>query len=464
MSVTYHDSMVFVNRESELGQLAEWWASPQARPGLVWGRRRVGKTALLVEFANRIGTRTIFHIGGTRTPQAELSLLADRAAMVTGLERRFRDWDDALDRLAAQAAQTPILLVLDEFPELMRSSPELPGVIRAFLDRPEGTGSLRLLICGSAVRTMQSIQEYRAPLYGRFDLVLQVHPFRPHEAVLMLQDLSPADRALVYGIVGGTPLYLSWWQQHQSAIHNVSRLACQPGARLLSEGELVLATEAAEGEYPAAVLEAIAAGKTRHHEIADVLGADPSRTLRQLQQLRLVEQLVPVTDQERRTRRKIYRIKDPFLAFYLGPLTRYRAEIEQGIGAGIATALLDAAAEHFGSVYEEAFRDHLRRRAATGEFGHRVVGVGPWWREDGRDEIDAVVLAEPERTRIPVLAGEAKWAKSVSAGRVVETLRRKAGRLTPDLGQLAYAVCAREKVTDTDRVNCIPITAADVFG
>lgn len=355
-----------------------------------------------------------------------------------------------------------MLLVLDEFPELMHSSPELPGVMRAFLDHPDTANRLRILVCGSAVRTMLAMQEYRAPLYGRFDLVMQVHPFRPHEAAELLPDLSPVDRAFVYGVLGGTPMYLSWWRQDDSVHENLRRLACRPGARLLSEGELVLATEVDPGEYPAAVLEAIAIGKTRHHEIADAIGTDPSRSLRRLRQLRLVEQLLPVTEAERRTRRKIYQISDPFLAFYLGPLQRYRAEIEQGLGDDVVDALIDSLSEHLGRVYEEAFRDHLRRLAANGELGSRVVAIGPWWSEGGQDQIDAVVLSEPERTRVPVLAGEAKWSRQVDARRVLAKLMAKAAKLTDDPDNLTYAICAREEVLNADK-STRTVTAAHIF-
>lgn len=422
----------------------------------------MGKTALLQQFAG--DRRTVFHTAAGRSAAGELAQLSRQvaAAVPTGvrdlLARPYLDWDDALDGLADLARDEPLLLVLDEFPELAASSAELAGVLRAFLDRSEGRTRLRVLLCGSAVRTMRALQEERAPLYGRFDLALQLHPFRPHEAALMLDGISPADQALIFGLVGGVPLYLSWWDRAAPAAENVRRLACLPGAPLLTEGQLVLATEVEGGDYPAAVLHAIAVGKTRHNEIADWVRAEPSRTLDRLIELRLVERLQPVTE-GRRSRRRTYRIADNFLAFYLGVLARYRAEIERGIGASILPVLMSSLDDHMGPIWEEAFREHLRRKAGSGALGD-VVAIGPWWRDDGQGEIDAVALAG--RSRTPVLVGEAKWSRTADGDALERVLRRKAAALTDDPDRLSYAICARETVRHT-QPDLWAVTAADVF-
>lgn len=250
--------MAFVARERELRLLGRWWDPAQGGGiAVVWGRR-VGKTELIRQFSE--GRRAIFHTAARRPVRYELRILSTEAApaLAGGFRdlnaRPFADWTDAFETLAAAAADDPLLVVLDEVPELTAVSPELPSVLRAVWDRARSRTRLRLLLCGSAVRTMEAIQEQREPLYGRFDLTLLVHPFRPHEAALMLPALRPAERALIWRIVGGVPQYLAWWDQSRTLAENLDELVCTPGGRLLVEEQLVLATEAGSSELASQAL------------------------------------------------------------------------------------------------------------------------------------------------------------------------------------------------------------------
>lgn len=455
---------MFVNRREELGALERWWGRSGSALGLVWGRRRVGKTSLLEEFAG--DKQAIFHTGAGRPAGDELSLLSEAAGRTIDLGARdlgarpFSSWDDALDSLAAAATRKRLLLVIDEFPDLVKVSPELPGVLRAFWDRARGGTKLRILLCGSAVRTMEAMQEERAPLYGRFDLALLVHPFRPHEAAALLSGLAPADRALVWGIVGGIPLYLEWWDGDQSVRQNLLRLACNPGGHLLDEGRLVLATEGDLGDLGGLVLRAIAAGRTRHNEIEQAVRAEPGRVLERLVELRLIERLVPVTESPARTRRRVYRIADNFLAFWLGLLDRHRSAISRGLGKQILPVLVEQLDDHMGDRWESAFRQHLVRLAANGELGPEIVDLGRWWQDSPPVEIDAVALGG--RSREAVLLGEAKWSRKVNGPALRAELVEKAKALPRLSPTPTYAVAARDRVTDPGDV--LAVTAADVFG
>jgi AAA+ ATPase superfamily predicted ATPase len=456
--------MKFVNRTNELAALERWWARGDGTLGLVWGRRRIGKTALLQRFAQ--GKRAVYHTAAGRPEVDELRILSRQAAPVVAdgvrdlEERPFRDWTEAFETLAMAARDTPTLLVLDEFPELVRVTPAIESTLRAIWDRARTRTRLRVLLCGSAVRTMEAIQEERAPLYGRVDLSLLVGPLRPHEVALMLPRLTPAERALVWSIVGGVPLYLERWDQDRSVRDNLADLICTPGGLLLTAGDLAMSSEVDTTDLTRQVLYAIGAGRSRHKEIADAVRAEPARTLDRLVRLGLLDRVAPVTEDPRRTRRRAYRILDNFLAFWLGVVDRYRTEIERGLGSSILPVLIRDLDDHAGPRFEEAFRMHLRLLADAGELGGDVVAVGPFWTQaEAPVEIDAVVLSG--RDRRVSLVGEAKWARRVDARPLRRDLERRAAALPRVRDDLRYAICARETVDHAGDV--LAITAADIF-
>ena len=464
--------MRFVNRVKELSLLDEWFGRPGPQLGVVWGRRRVGKSHLLAHWA--AGKRAVYHVSRNRALDQELAALSATAAPVLALANRdlasrpFRDWDEAFEFFRRTASEAPLIVILDEFPELIKSDPRIESALRAIW---EGMGDhpVRLVLCGSAVRTMEALQEERAPLYGRATLRLQVRPFLPNEAALMLPDLVPAERARAWGVCGGIPFYLDLWDQLSSFRDNLARLVANEHGLLLNEGQLILATEDFAGgrreRIPEQVLRAIAAGRTRFGEIKNALGIDPTRALAALADLGLVQRVLPV-GRNADPRRAYYRVADNFLAFWLSIAEPRRAAIIQGLGKSVAGVMESEFDNFMGDRWEDAVRAHLVQTMADDSRVAPVIEVGRFWHQYGTDpaEIDVAMLSGPEG-RLS-LAGEVKWARHEEGNRILRTLMRKthaSNLVGPHGPEPLYVIAVREEVTGQLPDDVLRVTAADVF-
>ena len=296
-------------------------------------------------------------------------------------------------------------------------------------------------------------------MFGRVDLALLVEPFRPHEAALLLPRLPPAEQAAVWGLVGGVPLYLDWWDDGGSIRKNLERLVCAPGAPLLTAGELSLAWDLDAGDLARQVVYAISAGKTKHNEIADTIRADPTRVLERLTRIGVVERLIhhrgpqahPTPDLP--AGRQLPRV-------LLTVVDRHRDAIERGLGRSVLPVMVSELDDFLGGPWEEALRIHLRRMAGTGALGPDVVAVGRYWTAANPPvEIDGLVLAGRRRTAVAV--AEAKWARRVDGARIGRELARTAAALPHVSDDLQLVVAAREHVSAE---GVTAVTAEDVFG
>jgi hypothetical protein len=191
------------------------------------------------------------------------------------------------------------------------------------------------------------------------------------------------------------------------------------------------------------------------------VGVEPSRLLARLVEMRLVEQSTPVTENPARTKRKVYKVADNYLAFWLGRIERYRSQIERGLGGPVAQLLEAGLDDVLGAPWEDAFRRHLVREVVAARLPSDIVALGPWWNDSSSVEIDAVGLSG--RARTPVLFGEAKWARTANAPGLIRALERKAEAVPGAARDGTYVVCARDALLDAP-AGAVTVTAADIFG
>jgi hypothetical protein len=398
-----------IDRERELAALTEAAKRHGGQLAIVWGRRRVGKTYLLEAFSR--GRRSLYYTATAQSAPVELAAFTDAVREQLGSEGlppgyAFPDWDAALLYVTERAGSEQLLVVLDEFPYLTGSTPGLESVVQRWWDRSGRRSRVMLVLCGSAVAVMQGLAAAAAPLHQRATLSLHVRPLDYRAAGQFVERLKPAERIVAYAVCGGTPLYLEQWDDGADIRTNLVRLFGSPAAPMVDAAELVLSGELPEGKGHFRILTAVAIGKTRPGEIADYARVAVERPLKRLTTLGILERRVPALDDPDKTKRAIYRIADPYFAFWFRFIGSHRADIARGLGAALVERrILPGLDDYLGPVFEDLAREHARILAAAGELkADRVEG---WWSTDGRFEIDLVGLSGRQVSFV----GEAKWSQ-----------------------------------------------------
>jgi uncharacterized protein len=433
------------DRDVEWQELAQFATSPQpgAAVGLVYGRRRQGKTLLLELLALELGG---FIFGATQQSEAQnLADLGSAYATYRGLRQPvvFRNYREALDELLRLGEQRATAVIIDEFPYLVAATPALPSYLQQALS-PLGHArehtQTRMILCGSALTTMSELLSGGAPLRGRAQLELVVRPFGFRDAAGFWGVSHDPELAFqLHALVGGTPAYKDMCggsgPGSPAAFDRwVERRLLNPASAMFREGGLLLREEPsiADPTSYAAVLAAISAGSHRRSEIASALGR-PSGTLAHLlsglQDIGLIEHL----DDALRGKRSVFRITEPIVRLHQLITARYEPELVAGRAARVWTRSAEiVAAQIYGPHFEDLARRWCLDHADERTLGGAPASVRPTevaCREHrDRHELDIVATDDPAAGRI-IAIGEAKAASTPVAARELRRLEHLRGLL-----------------------------------
>lgn len=457
-----HDTLL--DRARELSALVE---AAEARGGqlvVLWGRRRTGKTYLLQAFCR--GRRAIYYTATQQSAPIELAAFTDAVRQALGDQGlppgyAFPDWSTALDFVTDAAAGARLVVVVDELPYLSRSTPGVESIVQRWWDRGGRRSAVMLVLCGSAVAHMQAIIGAAAPLHRRATATIHLLPLDYRAAGLFLPDAPPTDRAIAYGVLGGTPLYLEQWSARASTRDNLMRLFGRATSPLVDAAELVLSGELPETEGHLRILQAVAYGHTRPKEIEEFARVATERPLKRLVTLGILDRRVPALEDPERSRRAIYRIRDPYSNFWFRFISPNRAHIARGLGAQLVdNTILPGLDDHMGAVFEEMAREHARDLAARGELiGEHVTA---WWSQDGQQEVDMVGVAG----RRVGFVGTVKWSRRPLSLSILAELDAHASGLPgvgPSTPRLVYGRGGSgARVVATRGVRCFSL--ADMYG
>ena len=202
----------FYCREDELRKLNKRYAGDKFECIVIYGRRRVGKTALINEFCK--DKPTIFFSALNTTGKENLEALSksimsfERPDMESAPE--FRSYDAALDELTALSKEKRIVFVIDEYPYLAKAKPAISAMLQHIIDHKWTESKMYLILCGSSMSFMESqVLGKESPLYGRRTGQFKIEPLDYKETAVFHPNLSAEDNSLIYGITGGVPHYIN---------------------------------------------------------------------------------------------------------------------------------------------------------------------------------------------------------------------------------------------------------------
>ena len=383
------------------------------------GRRQVGKSRLVEEFCQRAGVPYLQFVAARRqTPTDSLAEFArnlgeSNLPTASLAEDGFGSWRQALTS-ATSDLSSPVIVVLDEFPWLVESVPDLEGVLQNVWDRLLSRRPVLMVLVGSDVTMMDALTTYGRPLYDRAR-PMPIAPLDPI-AVQRLTELGPADTIEAMAITGGFPNVVLRWRAGESPASFLRRELQNPLSSLVVSGERSIAAEFPESAYARPVLDAIGYGEREHTAIAERAGLKGSSLERALSQLLekgvIVRERAYSTVPAKSTR---YRVADAYLRFWLRYVGRNLPLIERGAGKAVSERVVADWQRWVGVAVEPLVRESVFRlllqEDSVDQGGAGGVQIGRWWRRDGSAEVHIVVGDRgPVAQQIRAI-GSIKWKR-----------------------------------------------------
>lgn len=415
---------MFIGRENELNTLNKLYHSDKFEFAVIYGRRRVGKTALISEFTK--DKDSIFFTGVETNAKQNLENLS-RCIMEyhTGIaaDSSFASFQSAFEYVFELAKTKRIVLVIDEYPYVARSSKSLASTLQLLIDKNKDCSKLFLILCGSSMSYMEDhVLAYKAPLYGRRTAQFKIKPFDFFEACHCFTKLSDLDKALAYGIVGGTPQYLMQLDDHLSIEENIKNTHLNPTSFIFEEPNNLLKQEVREPAIYNAVVTAIAAGASKMNEISnkiDEITSVCSTYVKNLITLEIVKKESPFG--EKSSRKTIYSIEDPMFRFWYRFVPENISIISRGAADLAYKRISPGLSSYMGGVFEDICRQYLWKLLLEGKCAVNFNDIGRWWGANPKtrtqEEID-IMGADKDSA----LFGECKWTNEKVDLGMLETL------------------------------------------
>mgnify|MGYP003310111749 CR=1 FL=1 len=466
--------IMFIGRKTELKTLRREFDSDGFRMTVIYGRRRVGKSTLIKEF---IRDRRAVYFQAVKVGIAKnIKLFSE--AVIEALspdtpEVMFPDMESILSYLGRKSEAERLIVVIDELPYLSETDPGFLSLLQSYIDNRFLSGKMMLILCGSSVSFMEDeVLSEKSPVYGRRTSQISVMPFDYLESAEFVPSYTYEEKAICYGITGGVAKYLSLLDDSLTLDENIKNLYFSKSGYLYEEPDNLLVQEFRNIRTYGDIISAIAEGRTKIAEIADLTKLDQtavSHALTSLIRVRIVEKLKALTD-EGNKKKTIYRLRDGMFRFWYRFIPAGISYIEMDRGEVYYERFVKPVLhEYMGDIFEDMCRYHTLRMSINGELAINVSQVGKWWGTDPKDQkqTDIDVVGIDKLNRKSVL-GESKFKNTPIDKAVLDDLLKRTGLVDKRYKTVQYLLFSLGGFTDrisnhTERKKVVLISLDDMY-
>jgi len=399
---------MFVGRQRELDLLRQRVKGNTFEFGLVYGRRRIGKTTLLKKLIEQ--TPGIYFVASEMDLAYNIRKLSQTVTGHFGDRFVFSTLEDIFAYLQDKSRQRRVLLIIDEFTYLFSKEPGVQSVLQGIIDDLVSY-DIALVLSGSQVGMIEDVISYRKPLYGRTTFKIKLEPFDYYDSARFYPGYPVEDKIRTYAVFGGIPYVLSKIDERLSLAENIIRLIVDKDGILGEETEFFLKRELRATSTYGMIIHAIAGGATRLSEISDKSlvhnTGTTSKYIKTLMDLGIVRKDICFSERES-SRKTLYRISDHFFDFHDRFIHSNRSkQALMSSGAFYDTVIKPELDQYVSRVYEDVCKEYLIRKSRRQPVGQITEIARYWANHTGLKREIEIDLATKDSMGVTVY--ECKW-------------------------------------------------------
>jgi len=364
------------------------------------GRRRIGKTALLLESFKE--QKYLYLFVSRKNETLLCTQFQNEAEKALGLRifGTITQFRDLFEQLMIYATKERYTLILDEFQEFDNVNPSIFSDIQNLWDQYKEVAKINFIVCGSIYSIMMKLFENRKePLFGRLTSKIVLKPFSVSVMKEILRDynpdFTPEDLLFLYTLTGGVAKYITLLMEAGATTADLMlQFVTRPDSPFLGEGKDLLVSEFGK-EYGTyfSILQLIASGKTTQGEIDSIIGKNTGAYLVNLEKTySLISKNKPMFSkpESRKTR---WSLNDNYLQFWFRFIFPNQSLLEMGKYDLLREYIEKNYVQYSGLTLEKYFREKIAE-------SERVTDIGNYWDNKGQNEIDLIALNKLDKTAL----------------------------------------------------------------